>query len=138
MALAGRATSAAPTYFEPINANINGKIRTFVDGGVFVNNPAVSAYAEAKRIYPGEEILVISLGTGELIRPIPYEDAKDWGMAEWALPVMSCMFDGVSDAVNYQMWQILGDNFIRLQTTLTIASDDMDNATNGNIQCLKM
>lgn len=138
MCLAGRATSAAPTFFEPINANIHGVVRTFIDGGVYVNNPAVSAYAEARRVYgKDEELFVLSLGTGELIRPIPYEDAKDWGAAQWAIPLLNCMFDGSCDAVNYQMWQLLGDNFVRLQTSLTIASDDMDNASAGNIHCLK-
>ena len=28
-------------------------------------------------------------------------------------------------------------NYVRLQTSLSIASDDMDNATNGNIENLK-
>jgi len=47
------------------------------------------------------------------------------------------MFDGVSDAANYQMNMFLGDRYVRLQTDLTSASDDMDNATNGNIENLK-
>jgi hypothetical protein len=47
------------------------------------------------------------------------------------------MFDGVSDAVNYQMNQILDTNYFRLQTDLSIGSDDMDDATNGNIENLK-
>ena len=46
------------------------------------------------------------------------------------------MFDGVSDAANYQMNQLLGDNYVRLQTSLSIASDDMDNASKGNIALL--
>ncbi len=49
-----------------------------VYGGVFVNNSALCAYAEARKIFPdADEIFVVSLGTGELTREIPYRDAKD-------------------------------------------------------------
>ncbi len=138
MRYVARATSAAPTYFEPALVPISGSTRALIDGGVFINNPAMSAYAEAKRIFPEEnEFFVVSIGSGELVRPIPYDDAKDWGLAGWMLPVMSCMFDGVSDAVNYQLRQILGDHYIRFQTSLSTASDDMDNTTQGNMENLK-
>ncbi len=137
----GRATSAAPTFFEPTDPEVytaGGDGHALVDGGVFVNNPALCAYAEARKIYPdADQILVVSLGTGELTRKIPFEDAKDWGLAGWALPIMSVVFDGVSDAVDYQLTQILGDDFQRFQTRLDIASDDMDNASAANIEALK-
>lgn len=135
---AARATSAAPTYFEPALVHIGGATKALVDGGVFINSPSVSAYAEAKKIFPSEnEFFVLSLGTGELVRPISYAEAKDWGKAGWLVPLLNCMFDGVSDAANYQMQTLLGERYIRLQTNLSIASDDMDNATNGNIENLK-
>ena len=131
-----RATSAAPTFFEPALVPVDGSTKVLIDGGVFINNPSVSAYVEAMKIFPGEEITLVSIGTGELVRPIPYEEAKDWGKIGWMIPVLGCMFDGVSDAANYQMRQLLGENYIRLQTNLSIASDDMDNATKGNINLL--
>src|SRR5690606_23131848 len=64
MWMAARATSAAPTYFEPADIPIESGRSVLVDGGVFVNNPAASAYAEAVRGWKDEDILVISLGTG--------------------------------------------------------------------------
>jgi len=33
--------------------------------------------------------------------------------------------------------ELPGNNYLRLQTSLSIASDDMDNATRGNIENLK-
>lgn len=43
------ATSAAPTYFEPVRIkSINGAPHELIDGGVFANNPALCAYAEAR------------------------------------------------------------------------------------------
>ncbi|MDD3581271.1 MAG: patatin-like phospholipase family protein [Desulfobacca sp.] len=134
----GRATSAAPTYFEPALVAVEGSTLALVDGGVYVNNPAMSAYAEARRLFPEEDALVIvSLGTGELTRPISYNEAKDWGLMQWAIPILNVVFDGVSDAVDYQLRQILGDKFFRFQTRLDTANDDMDDASSANLLALK-
>lgn len=139
-----RATSAGPTYFEPQLLTVTGKDRVLVDGGVFINNPAVSAYAEAIRLsaegeLPDEQILVVSMGTGELTRPITYDEAKDWGKLEWALPILSVVFDGVSDGADYQLKQILGEEFYyRFQTVLDNVNDDLDDASQGNIDNLIM
>ena len=47
-----RATSAAPTYFSPAHIkSINKQIFSLVDGGMFANNPALCAYAEARKLY---------------------------------------------------------------------------------------
>ena len=144
---AARATSAAPTYFEPIQIDIGSQVRTLIDGGIFINTPVVSGYAEATRIIAEEEafqhltnsdIFVVSIGTGKLTRKIPYEDAKGWGKVEWLLPALSCIFDGVSDAADYHMNRLVGEeNYIRLQAPLGDADDDMDNASNGNIILLR-
>lgn len=136
---AARATSAAPTYFEPALVPIGGATKALVDGGVFINSPTISAYAEAKKVFADEDsFFVLSLGTGELVRPISFAEAKDWGKAGWLVPLLSCMFDGVSDATDYQMKTFIGEErYIRLQTDLSNASDDMDNATKGNIENLK-
>ncbi|MEO1003028.1 MAG: patatin-like phospholipase family protein [Cyanobacteria bacterium J06638_7] len=133
---AARATSAAPTFFEPARVTVDGAMQNLVDGGVFMNSPSVSAYTEARRLYPGEDILVVSIGTGELVRPIDHREARDWGRLGWLLPLLSCMFDGVADAADYQMSTLLGERYIRLQTDLTTASDDMDDVSNGNIENL--
>ena len=58
---AARATSAAPTFFEPAHVPIGGAKRALVDGGVFINSPSVSAYAEARKIFPGEKDFFLSL-----------------------------------------------------------------------------
>lgn len=133
-----RATSAAPTYFEPTQIEVDDQARTLIDGGVFINSPMVSAFAEAQILFPGEDLLLISVGTGQFTRPLQYEDAKDWGQAEWMVPLIGCIFDGVADAADYQMQQFLGKNYIRLQTTLDIGNDDMDDASKGNIELLKL
>jgi len=134
---AARATSAAPTYFEPAYIDVQGNQRALIDGGVFINSPVVSSYAEALKLFPGEPLTVVSLGTGELIRRIPYESAKDWGQAGWVMPLIDCMLDGASKVANHQMRMFLGDHYFRLQVTLDEANDDMDDASESNMQNLK-
>ncbi|MGE5415951.1 MAG: CBASS cGAMP-activated phospholipase [Acidobacteriota bacterium] len=141
-----RATSAAPTYFEPAQIK-NGKndYWALVDGGVFANNPAMCAYVEAKKNYPdADDILVVSLGTGSLTRPLPYEEATGWGMAQWAQPLLSVMFDGVSETVDYQLGQLLPNSsdgqarYYRFQVRLDEGDDDMDNTTKTNLRVLRL
>ena len=134
---AARATSAAPTYFEPATLEWASESRTLIDGGVFMNSPSVSAYAEARKLFPDDEISMLSIGTGELTRAIPYEAAKTWGSALWVMSLLDCMLDGVSKAADHQMQLFLGEDYLRLQTPLHYASDDMDDASKGNIRNLK-
>ena len=121
MTTVARATSAAPTYFEPLlfEPADGSTRRSLVDGGVFANNPAMCAYAEAARIAPGDPVVLLSLGTGEMCEPIPHESADDWGLLEWVRPVLDVVFDGVSDTVDYQLAQLMapGDH-LRLQLKL--------------------
>jgi patatin-like phospholipase/acyl hydrolase len=140
-----RATSAAPTYFEPIQLEwgSHGE-RAFIDGGVHSNNPAMCAYVEARKIYPEEnDFLMVSLGTGEQTRNMPYEEVRGWGLALWAQPILNVVFDGVSDTVDYQLRELLsteeGDSrrYYRFQTVLDIGKDDMDDASATNLQALK-
>src|SRR5215218_2463617 len=140
-----RATSAAPTYFEPLQLKV-GSLgnRAFIDGGVHSNNPAMCAYVEAIKIHPEEkDFLVVSLGTGEPTRNMPYEEVKGWGLALWAQPILNVVFDGVSDTVDYQLQELLSTEegearYYRLQTVLDIGKDDMDDASRTNIAALKV
>src|SRR5829696_2667123 len=140
-----RATSAAPTYFEPLPLEWGpyGK-RAFIDGGVHSNNPAMCAYVESMKIHPEEkDFLVVSLGTGEPTREMPYEEVKDWGLALWAQPILNVVFDGVSDTVDYQLKELLSTDegearrYYRFQTVLDIGKDDLDDASATNIAALK-
>jgi patatin-like phospholipase/acyl hydrolase len=134
---AARATSAAPTYFEPKPLDTGDVASVLIDGGIFMNSPSVSAYAEARKLFPDEPIAVLSLGTGELTRPIAFGEARTWGSALWVMSLLDCMLDGVSKAADHQMQLFLGERYQRLQTSLESASDDMDDASEENIRNLK-
>jgi len=136
MRRAARASTAAPTYFEPARVAVGGRQRVLVDGGVFANNPAVSAYAEARRRYPDEEIRVVSLGTGTSTEPIAYDESREWGKLGWAVETIDIVFDGSSDAADYQLRHILGDRFERFQGPLEAANDAMDDASAENLDAL--
>lgn len=134
LSLVARATSSAPTYFEPLR---DGE-RALIDGGVFALNPAMCAYAEVLRGYRDAEVTLLSLGTGERTRRRSWEEVKDWGLARWARPIIDVVFDGISDAVDYQLRHALGEGaYWRLQVELTRASDDLDDARPENIGRLR-
>ena len=129
-----RATTAAPTYFAPKCLKINNIERVLVDGGIFANNPAACAYANSKKLFPNEEIALVSIGTGRLSNPIEY---KRLGKISWIKPLLNVMFASSLDVVNYQMSNVMDDKYIRIQSQLTIASAEMDNVTPKNIKFLQ-
>lgn len=142
MRLAARATSAAPSYFEPVKVQMPIASYSFVDGGVVANNPAMCAYVEAKKMFPaGKAFLVVSLGTGDMVKPILYEKAKNWGLAEWAQPLFNILLDG--DAVDYQLRQLLPivkdepRYYYRLQTRPDANIESIDDASPQYISLLK-
>ena len=102
---AAHATSAAPTYFEPVRLGD----RTLVDGGVFAINPSVFAYVEAG----GAPDLLLSLGTGSHTRPLALRGGQaDWGRLEWAEPIIDVVFDASADAVDAQLEALAGERYL--------------------------
>jgi uncharacterized protein len=134
LSVVARASSAAPTYFEP--SAVDG--RALLDGGVFAANPAMSAFAEAVRFQPGAEVVLLSLGTGERTRRRTFDEIEDWGLLEWTRPLLDVVFDGISDAVDYQLRHALGEGrYWRFQVELTRANDALDDATDENLRALR-
>ncbi len=133
-----RATSGAPTYFQPARVTDVAGDRTYalVDGGVFAVNPALCAYVDVLRA-GAPPTLLASLGTGEQTRVYPYEKARSWGQLEWARPLIDIVFDGIADTVEFQLAGILGDRYTRLQVALRDASGDLDDASEDNLAALR-
>ncbi|SLN73676.1 patatin-like phospholipase family protein [Oceanibacterium hippocampi] len=139
-----RASTAAPTYFEAADIlDRAGDERYLIDGGVVANNPALCALASARRLYPAaDSFLLVSLGTGDLGRPIEFDAARHWGISGWARPLLSVIFGGGSESVDYQLGQLLtpGRSFFRFQTDLLPfadglqgPNDDFDDASPDNL-----
>jgi patatin-like phospholipase/acyl hydrolase len=138
---AARATSAAPTYFEPVRVSdvAGASSYALIDGGVFALNPAMCAYAELAATGRRDEIdLVVSLGTGSHTRRLPFEDVRGWGQIEWARPLIDVVFDGLAQTVDFELGQLVGpERYVRFQTDLTEASDDLDDAGDRNLEALR-
>lgn len=142
MRYVARATSAAPTYFPPEKVPTGDPLQYYalIDGGVIANNPAMCAYAEAIKMgHP--EVLVVSIGTGELRHPIQYSDARKWGQVEWMRPILDILMQGSSATVDYQLQQLLNtggtdQTYYRFQLALTADATEMDDARDQNVKHL--
>jgi uncharacterized protein len=135
-----RATSAGPTYFEAVElVSPNGSDRfCFIDGGVYAVNPAMLAAAHVMRTRPGAEIVLVSLGTGDLTRPLPYRRIRRWGQIGWARSITEVTLDGTSHVVDQQVREVLGDErYRRLQVTLPTGHADRDDPSEANRRQLR-
>lgn len=146
-----RATSAAPTYFEaPLITSKSGVQYPLIDGGVFANNPALCAYAEARQVFKSEngatsakELIMFSLGNGGLTKMgLDHKKVKDFGLVEWIRPLIDIMMSGVSQTVDYQLRQIYKTEevpfqYIRIEPELGHAKSDMGDASPRNLAALQ-
>ncbi|WP_439126496.1 CBASS cGAMP-activated phospholipase [Photobacterium sanguinicancri] len=81
---AALASSAAPTYFDEVTIDGAVALETFLDGGVWANNPILPALAEAVRYLkiPLDRIDVLSIGT--LSSESDFTEQLGKGKAGWA------------------------------------------------------
>jgi patatin-like phospholipase/acyl hydrolase len=145
-----RSTSAAPTYFPPARAlRGDGFMNHTVDGGLFANNPTMCAFIEALKIFRDSEgrvispdqMLIVSIGTGAVVTPYNYDEARSWGILKWLKPVLEIMMSGVSETVDYQMRKLFrtldsGNQYFRIMPELGSAKEDMDLTTGKNLEAL--
>ena len=118
-------TSAAPTYFPSYGS--------YVDGGVVANNPSMAALAQAldsraagQRL---EDLHLLSVGSGATSNYIEGQDL-DWGLGQWARPLVSILIDGVMGVADFECFQLLGGRYHRLAPQLgqPVALDDWQDA----------
>ena len=112
---AARSTSAAPTFFPAAKFSSEPNAPLFVDGGVYINNPALALLIQAKDLYPDEQnFLLVSLGTGNLKVSRPQlENAGAYG---WMLNIkhpgalLEVMMNGVSETTHQQLQELVSGN----------------------------
>ena len=104
-----------------------------------MNNPAMAAYAEARRIYPEfSKFVVVAVGTGDRKDHIAYSKARKWGLLGWAKQIVPVFMDSVSEAVDYQLKFMPGCTYHRLQpSNLQAAENEMDDVTSENLANLQ-
>jgi uncharacterized protein len=135
---AARATSAAPTFFPPFRLDggaPGAEARSLVDGGVFANDPAMCALADAYKMFGGSRsrYLVVSIGTGNDEIRLAYGTVKGRGLLRWAIPILKVVFDGVSDTVDYQARE-MADRYWRFQEDGVV--QEMDDASPDAVRLL--
>jgi len=153
-----RCTSAAPTFFEcaRIKAPRDQTEWVLIDGGVFANNPALCAYAEVRKLTPtpplptgneltAKDMILVSVGTGHSqLQSYNYAQAKDWGLAEWAIPILDIFSSGQAETIDYPIKSMfatipppLTADYYRHNVELKNVDPHMDNASPKNMQALK-
>lgn len=124
-----RATSAEPAVFEPVfMKSVDGQTRCMgVDGGLAMSNPTAAAITHVlhnKQEFPFvrgvEDILVLSLGTGQLLEgSFGYDQVKNWKAKDWARPLARISGDGSADLVDHAVAMAFGQsrssNYVRIQ-----------------------
>jgi patatin-like phospholipase/acyl hydrolase len=131
----GLAACAAPTYFRPHRVTPTDE-RTagfvFCDGGIFANNPSLEAWKTALELFPGREVLVVSLGTGDLTSG-GAKDEADWNAFDWAKHGLDTLFDANSGYVDHVMKRALADRYVRVQPKLAEEVGKLDATSDGEI-----
>ncbi len=145
-----RATSAGPTYLPsyefvyPKNQREENPNRNCIDGGVYVNNPAMAALAEFSKNHgyyqPAtmddadidyNQVFVLSIGTGTYSCPIPAKQSKNAGELYWAKAISDIMMRGVNRTTDYEMKEMMVDgNYLRLN--IEIDSDAHSNMADSS------
>lgn len=104
-------SSTVPAIFAPTDG--------YVDGGVFAANPSLCAALLTldERHCPDapglEQVRLLSIGTGLTSLHIGAA-AQDWGLAQWAMPLLGLMLDGGVEMVDYQCRLLLQGRYHRL------------------------
>ncbi len=135
-----RATTAAPTYFAPAQVtSLSGHTYSLVDGGLVANNPALSAYVEARKLYrDARKYVIVSIGTGRSGRRFRHEEIKRWGYLDWVsplhgVPLTSMTWDGQSESVAHALKSLPRVEYFRFNADLGPVSEEMDDAGEDNL-----
>ncbi|CAG8524725.1 22353_t:CDS:1 [Dentiscutata erythropus] len=107
------ATTATPTFFPPYEIKNKG---VFLDGGVHINNPAMTAYHEAIRYNVDiKKVFMLSLGTGSYIpnpsKPDLYREKLFWSQNSYKI-------SEDENEIDRQMYHLLGNCYQRWQVWL--------------------
>ena len=116
MSKVAAATSAAPTYFRPLD---DGGF-TFVDGGVWSNNPVMVGLVDALACFavPRERIRILSVGCGDNPYTVGAFRKKLGGMLAWSNIISAAMRSQSLSALGQAGLLIGADRIVRVDAPL--------------------
>lgn len=145
-----RATSAAPTYFEPKEVeSLFGTRYALIDGGLFATNPVMCAYSEAEdSVFPQKsfpstkDMLILSIGTGTEKESYLFKKFKNASIFKWIKPIINIMMSANSETMHYHVkrrFKRIGaiDNYLQIQPELINGDSALNNGKQGNLNALK-
>ena len=125
----GDATSAAPVYYP--TAEVGD--RFLIDGGIVANHPVLHGYVEAKKLYPDNELVVLSVGTGLNKRSLKGKDSKKWGLIGWMMHDLFGLM--VESSMDHELAEeLIGKNYLRINSPLGSVNRRLDDSSDSNIE----
>jgi uncharacterized protein len=127
---AASATSAAPIYYSTQEIDDGSWL---IDGGIVANNPSLLGYSEAKKLFPGSDIKVLSIGTGINRRKINGANSSKWGALNWlrhdilGIMLESSMFDEIAR-------DLMGNSYLRVNSSTGLVNRRMDDTSDINLE----
>jgi patatin-like phospholipase/acyl hydrolase len=145
-----RATSAAPTYLPSYEFHYTDRLGqdetlNCIDGGVYLNNPAMAAFVEVLSnpfYYRGvptmneKDIFILSIGTGKVAKNITAKSGKNWGEVKWAKNVIDAAMLGNSQTIEEQLYSILPGRYLRINLDIDPNFSDMDDSSEETMNYL--
>lgn len=142
---AALSTAAVPTYFPPVCVNgIDNPQNSYclIDGGIFCINPALSAFIEARKIFPdSSEYIILSLGTGNQKEEYKTEKMQNWGFFNWiapwlGVPLISAVGEGQKISTNHMLKKLPQVTLFRFDVDLDSEKAGIDDGSDENIEYL--
>jgi uncharacterized protein len=130
MLSAASATSAAPIYYSTYEIDDGSWL---IDGGIVANNPSLLGYSEAKKLFPNNQIKVLSIGAGINRRKINGKHSSKWGALSWfkhdilGIMLESSMFDEIAT-------DLIGQDYLRVNSSTGLVNRRMDDNSEVNLE----
>ena len=124
MTKVAEATSAAPTFFRPLE---DGGY-TFVDGGVWANNPVMIGLVDALTCFTlkSEQVRILSLGCGDAPYTVDRRKIADGGIWAWRDVISAAMRLQSQNAIGQAGLLVGADRIVRIDAPAAAAKIEMD------------
>lgn len=139
---AALSTAAVPTYFPPVYVNRDDESYCLIDGGIFCINPAMSAFIEARKIFPeSSEYVILSLGTGNQKEEYKTEGIQNWGFFNWiapwlGVPIITAVGEGQKISTNHMLKKLPQVTLFRFDVDLEKGKGVIDDGSPENLEYL--